>query len=346
MATSKAKSTKSSSAKKSTAKKPAAKKTTAKKTAASKNTVKAVKATAKVTAVETEKVGSEKTKIVSEEVKTVKKSPVKEFFARKGDPNENILTIFKDTKIIGAIIGEIIGTGLVTSVALTLGLFNPLYMIFAYTGITAAVFALSGAHLNPAVTAGMMASRRVSAIRGTIYIISQLIGAWAGFMIINAFYNAGINSGNIDAATTLLPTLTAADSITAGVEGYSFFWAVTMLEFLGAMIISFFFARALDYKRGAFTFAAVVASGVFLATLFAVVICSNFLGIQNNVFIMNPASAFMYGLLPASAEGFDALMGQLMPMLVTYVVFPVFGGIIGFYISDIAGKLSHKELKA
>ncbi len=341
MATTKAKSTK-----KSTAKKPAAKKPAAKKTAASKSTVKTVKATAKVTSVETEKVGSEKTKIVSEKATTGKTNPVKEFFARKGDPNENILTIFKDTKIIGAIIGEIIGTGLITGVALTLGLFNPLYMVFAYTGITAAVFALSGAHLNPAITAGMMASRRVSAIRGVLYIIAQLIGAWAGFMIINAFYNAGIASGNIDAASVILPTLSAADNVAAATEGYSFFWAITMIEFLGAMIISFFFARALDYKRGAFTFAAVVASGVFVAMLFAVVTCNNFLGTQENVFIMNPAVAFMYGLLPSSAEGFDSLMGQLMPMLVTYVIFPVLGGVLGFYISDIANKLSGKELKA
>ena len=61
---------------------------------------------------------------------------------------------------------------------------------------------------------------------------------------------------------------------------------------------------------------------------------------------MNPAAAFMYGLLPSSAENFDALMGQLMPMLVTYVLFPVFGGILGFFISDIANKFSHKELRA
>jgi glycerol uptake facilitator-like aquaporin len=286
-------------------------------------------------------VGSEKTKIVSE-----KKHPVKEFFARKGDPNENILTIFKDTKIIGAIIGEIIGTGLVTAVALTLGLFNPLYMIFAYTAITAGVFALSGAHLNPAITAGMMASRRVSAIRGVLYIIAQLIGAWLGFMIVNAFYQAGVASGNIDAASTLLPTLVTADSVKATTEGFSFFWVFTMLEFIGAMIIAFFYARALDYKRGAFTFAAVVAGGVFLATLFAVVTCNNFLGVQENVFIMNPAAAFMYGLLPTSANGLDGLMGQLMPMLVTYVIFPILGGILGFYISDFANKLSGKELKA
>jgi glycerol uptake facilitator-like aquaporin len=219
-------------------------------------------------------------------------------------------------------------------------------MIFAYIAITAGVFALSGAHINPIITAGMMASRRVSAIRGILYIIAQLIGAWLGFMIINAFYNAGIASGNIDAATTLLPTLAVADDIQVATEGFSFFWQITMLEFLGAIIIAFFFARALDYKRGAFTFAAVVAGGVFLAMLFAVVICNNFLGIQGNVFIMNPAAAFMYGLLPASAEGFDALMGQLMPMLVTYVIFPLIGGVLGFYISDFANKLSHKELNA
>ncbi len=336
MATTKAKSTKkpSTAAKKKTA----AKKTTSK----SKTTVKTAKATAKVTStVKPEKVGIEKTKIVSE-----KKNPVKEFFARKGDPNENILTIFKDTKIIGAIIGEIIGTALVTSVALTLGLFNPLYLIFAYTGVTAAVFALSGAHLNPVITAGMMASRRVSAIRGVLYIIAQLIGAWVGFMIVNGFYQAGLNSGNIDATSTLLPTLSAADSLKASAEGFSFFWPITMIEFIGAMIIAFFFARALDYKRGAFTFAAVVAGGVFLAMLFAVVICNNFLGIQGNAFIMNPASAFMYGLLPTSAEGFGGLMSQLMPMLVTYVIFPVLGGVIGFYVSDLANKFSHKELKA
>ncbi len=332
MATTKAKSTKKPAAKKVAAKKPAPK---------SKTTAKAAKVAPKAAAVKATKVGAVKTKIVSE-----KKNPIKEFFARKGDPNENILTIFKDTKIIGALIGEIVGTGLITAVALTLGLFNPLYMIFAYIGITAAVFALSGAHINPIITAGMMASRRVSAIRGVLYLIAQLIGAWIGFMLISYFYNQGIASGNITAESTLLPTLTSANQLNAATEGFSFFWAITMIEFIGAIIIAFFFARALEFKRGAFTFAAVVGGGVFLAMLFAVVITGQFLGIQENVFIMNPAAAFMYGLLPSNAEGFDALMGQLWPMLVTYVIFPVMGGVLGFYLSDFANKLSGKELKA
>lgn len=331
MATTKAKSTKKPAAKKVAAKKPAPK---------SKTTAKA-KVAPKAAAVKATKVGAVKTKIVSE-----KKNPVKEFFARKGDPNENILTIFKDTKIIGALIGEIVGTGLVTAVALTLGLFNPLYLIFAYIGITAAVFALSGAHINPIITAGMMASRRVSAIRGVLYIIAQLLGAWLGFMLISYFYNQGIASGNITEEAVLLPTLTAAADVNHVADNYSFFWAITLIEFIGAIIIAFFFARALEFKRGAFTFAAVVASGVFLAMLFAVVMTGQFLGIQDNVFIFNPAAAFMYGLLPTGAEGFDALMGQLWPMLVTYVIFPVLGGVLGFYLSDFANKLSGKELKA
>ncbi len=332
-----------------TVKKSGAKKTSKSKTATSKpKTVKAVEAKttkkAKVTTVDrvedkAEKVAEEKVKVMSE-----KAHPVKEFFARKFDASENILTIFKDTKIVGAIIAEIVGTGLITSIALTLGLFNPLYLIFGYLGITLAVFAISGAHLNPTITIGMMASRRVSAIRGVLYLIAQVIGAWLGFLVINGFYSAGVASGNITAETTKLPALTAASELAATTEGFSFFWTITMIEFVGAIVIAFFFARALAYKRSAFTFAATVACGVFLAMLFATVISSSYLGLQDNVFVLNPAVAFMYGVLPGSADGFDALMNALMPMLVTYVVFPALGGVVGFYLSDFTAKLSGKEL--
>ena len=68
------------------------------------------------------------------------------------------------------------------------------------------------------------------------------------------------------------------------------------------------------------------------------------MGLQDNVFVLNPAVAFMYGVLPGSADGFDALMNALMPMLVTYVVFPALGGVVGFYLSDFTAKLSGKEL--
>ena len=335
-----------------TSKPKAAKKSAGKKASAKPKTANAKAKTAKSVAAKTtkkEKVIAEADKSEAIAEKTVivseKSHPVKEFFARKGDPKENILTIFKDTRIIGAVIAEIIGTGLITAIALTLGLYNPLYMIFGYIGVTAAVFKLSGANLNPIITAGMMASPRISAIRGVLYIVAQILGAWFAFMIINGFYQAGIASGNIDAASTTLPVLTAASDLAATTEEFAgFFWPVTMIEFIGAIIIAFFFARALNYKRGVYTFAAIVGTGVFIAMVFAVIISSNYLGLaSDNIFIMNPASALMYGMLPATADGFDALMSALMPMLVSYVVFPVLGGIIGFYVSDIASKLSRQE---
>ncbi|GEM_PF-270797 len=282
------------------------------------------------------------TKIISSKAKP---SAVKTFFARKGDENENILTIFKDTRIIGAIVGEIFGTAIITMIALTLGLFNPLYMILAYVGITLAIVKLSGAHLNPIVTAGMMASRRVSAVRGIIYIISQVLGSWLGFLVINGFYQAGINSGNIEAATSVLPTLTATSDLLAANTDYSFFWAVTMVEFIGAIIIAFFFARAQRVKENKVAFAITVSAGVFVAMLLAVVINSNFFGQQSNTFVLNPAVGMMYGIFPASAEGVDSLMNALMPMLVTYVIFPVFGGVLGFYLSDFANLMEGKDLK-
>lgn len=285
--------------------------------------------------------------------KTVKKaimsdkgpSKLKQFFSRKGDANENILTIFRDTKIITAIIGEIVGVAVITMIALTLGLFNPLYMILAYVGITAAIVKLSGAHLNPIITAGMMASRRVSAIRGVIYIISQILGAWLGFLVISSLRKAGITAGNIEEATSALPTLAQPDELSGAVEGTSLLGAVRLVEFIGAIIIAFFFARAQRVKKNTAAFAITVASGVFIAMIIAVVANSNFFMLQSNTFIMNPAVGMIYGIFPSSANGFDALMSALLPMLVSYVILPIIGGVLGFYLSDFATILSGEDLK-
>ncbi len=306
------------------------------------------KISAKKTSKKAPKTTDKKTaKVATKKAITSEKAPskLKVFFARKGDTNENILTIFRDTKIIGAIIGEIIGVAIITMIALTLGLFNPLYMILAYVGITAAIVKLSGAHLNPIVTAGMMASRRVSAIRGVIYIISQILGAWVGFLIINSLHKAGIASGNIEEATSTLPTLAQADELSGATEGYSLLGAIRVVEFIGAVIIAFFFARAQRVKKDTAAFSITVAAGVFIAMIIAVVVNSNFFMIQNNTFVLNPAVGMFYGIFPSSADGFDSLMSTLMPMLVTYVILPVIGGVLGFYLSDFATILEGKDLK-
>lgn len=266
---------------------------------------------------------SEKSAAVATKTKTVdQKNIFKGFFARKFDANENILTIFKSPKIYGALLGEVIGTMLLSMLLLTLGL-QPLYIVFAVLGITIVVFALSGANLNPLITVGMMASRRMSAIRGILYILAQILGAWIGLLIVNAFR---LSSGT----TYELPAMAEV--------GGEFFWAVTMIEFLGACIIGFFFARALTYKRSAFTFAAIVSAGVTLAVIIGLIISQTWFSLSDN-FIFNPAIALMYQILPSSAADFGELMSGICLALTTYAIFPMLGGVIGFYVSDFASRL-------
>lgn len=250
--------------------------------------------------------------------------PMQGFFARKGDANENILTIFKTPKIWGALLGEVIGTMFVAMFMLTLGI-QPLYIIFGLTCVYVAIVGISGAHFNPLITAGMMATRRMSAIRGVLYMLAQLLGAWIGALIINAFRLGG--GGAVEAITM------------AEISGDSF-WAVALVELLGAFIIAFCFARAIRYaRRQPLTFGLTVASGITLAVIFGLIISQSYFGFSNS-FAFNPVISLMYQILPTSAEGFGELAQLAGLALAAYVIIPIVGGIIGFFISDIVSRLS------
>ncbi len=250
--------------------------------------------------------------------------PMQGFFARKGDANENILTIFKTPKIWGALLGEVIGTMFVAMFMLTLGI-QPLYIIFGLTCVYVAIVGISGAHFNPLITAGMMATRRMSAIRGVLYMLAQLLGAWIGALIINAFRLGG--GGAVEAITM------------AEISGDSF-WAVALVELLGAFIIAFCFARAIRYaRRQPLTFGLTVASGITLAVIFGLIISQSYFGFSNS-FAFNPVISLMYQILPTSAEGFGELAQLAGLVLAAYVIIPIVGGIIGFFISDIVSRLS------
>ncbi len=303
-------------------------KKTTKKSSSKSKTVKTVKAS------ETKKV--EETKVIASTASN--KKLFAGFFARKYDENENILTIFKTPKIWGSLIGEMIGTMLLAAFILSLNWLSgqtglgATYMLFGMVAIIIGVYAFSGAHLNPLVTVGMMASRRISAIRGILYIVAQVVGAWLGLMLISAFKSAGGEA----ASAVELPAM-------AELTG-DHFWTTTLVEFMGAGIIGFFFARALQYKRSVFTFAIVVACGVSIAMILGLIIMNVFFSTTNG-FMMNPAVAIMYQIFPSSGENFGELFGNIALAAVTYIIFPMIGGALGFYLSDFAGRLSGEEAK-
>ncbi|MBR1795746.1 aquaporin [Candidatus Saccharibacteria bacterium] len=280
----------------------------------------------KVEAVKTEEVKAEKEEKVTTVIASEGKkcgNPFKGFFAAKHDKSENILTVFKTPRIWGAVIGEVIGTMMLSMFFLAVGLYQPLYLVFAMLAATAITYKLSGAHLNPAITVGMMASRRISAIRGVLYILAQVLGAWLGLLILNAFISAG-------GAATELPKMTEVAS--------EDFWVVSMVEFFGAALLGYVFCRAQDYKKNPLAIAAIIGTGACMVYLFVVLISSSFLGLQNN-FMINPAIALMYQILPTGGENFGELFGQTMLALCTYCIFPMVGAVIGFTFSDIAKKL-------
>ena len=259
---------------------------------------------------------------------SAKKSCLSGFFAKKYEENESILTIFKNHKFYGALLGEVIGTMCIALLLLSLslmGIANIAMYAFAIIAVLVAVYAFSGACLNPIITVGMMASRRMSVIRGIMYIIAEILGAWLGWLIINGFHLAGGD------------TAYDVPAMTAVAEGG--FWIVTMVELFGATVIGFFFARAIDYKRSVFTFAAVVAGGMALAVLVGYVASAAFLGLNSN-FVFNPSVALMMQIFPTAGENFGEILGGICQALSIYVLIPMIGGVVGFYLSDFSKKLS------
>ena len=282
------------------------------------------KTTAKTTKPKTKKVGAEV--IASKTVE--KKSCFAGFFSKKYDENESVLTIFKNHKFYGALLGEVIGTLLITLLLFALslmGLSSIATYSFALIAIFIGVYAFSGACLNPIITVGMMASRRMSVIRGIMYILAEIVGAWLGWLIFNSFQLAGGD------------TAYAVPTMSEVAEGK--FFVVAMIEMIAAIIVAFLYARALKYKKSVFTFAAVVAGGFAFVMVVSYVISAAFLGLSSN-FIVNPAAALMFQIFPTTGADFGEIFGGICQALSIYVLLPAIGGVIGFYLSDFAGKLS------
>lgn len=264
-------------------------------------------------------------KVVKE---TVVKNPIgdfcKELFARKYDKAENITTIFKKPSIYGGFLTELLGTALLTTFFLLIGTNNPIMTMLFVLGLALAAHGLSGAHFNPLITAGMMTTRRISVSRGILYILAQILGAWAGYLLVTTFAAAGG-----DEALKALKTMAKlGDNI----------GLVVLLELIGAMIIGFFFSRAMFYKKHVFIFAATVAAGLTVASLVALLL-SSYSQLANS-FILNPAVALTYQILPSSGTNFSEVMQGVGAALGVYFAIPVVGGTIGFYLSDIITKLT------
>lgn len=95
------------------------------------------------------------------------------------------------------LVAEFLGTGVLTLLILsvqrsTIGV--PFFVALAGgLTVTLMVFALgstSGSHINPAVTIGMWTARKISTAKAVLYIVFQLLGAWAAYYLYTYFVNS------------------------------------------------------------------------------------------------------------------------------------------------------------
>ena len=125
---------------------------------------------------------------------------------------------------------DTVGAGVGTlGVALAFGLS---VVAMAYT-----IGNISGCHINPAITFGMLLSGRISGKDAAMYIVFQIIGAIIGSAILFALVSSGTNGG---------PTETGSNSFKDGMMLQAFI-AEAVFTFIFVLVV----LGATDSKKGA-----------------------------------------------------------------------------------------------
>jgi len=217
-----------------------------------------------------------------------------------------------------ALAAELIGTFLLAGVVIA-GQGQPIFVLFAFAGIVLMLGAISGAHVNPAVTIGALVTRRIGWLRAIGYVIAQVLGAALAYIVLNAFIGgAAAVSEEAQLYGQAAPALFAATDIAtlAGKEWYLFF-----AELLGTAILGFAIANATRETQDRVAAAFTAGFGIFIALMIAVSAASYVGGTA----IINPA-------LAVALHAYS--WATIWPFAI-YALAPVIGGVLGFVLYDL-----------
>lgn len=221
---------------------------------------------------------------------------------------------FSRAPLLAASVAEFIGTFLLAAVVLAAS-GQPLFVLFAVIAIVLTIGGVSGAHLNPALTIGALATRRITLTRAACYVVAQVLGALMALVVLNAFVTAAPEvSEQAQAFGQAAPSLFSAPELAEGKQ-----WVVLSAELLGSVILAFGVAAALR-SRSEISRAFTYAGSLYIALMLGGT-AANYVG----------ATAV---LNPAIAGSLKAVSFDLWPILI-YVVTPLVGGVIGFALNDL-----------
>ncbi len=227
---------------------------------------------------------------------------------------------FSSSPVLAASIAEFVGTFLLAAIVLS-SQGSAIVVFFALMAIVLAVGAISGAYVNPLLTVGAWATRRLSNVRAASYLVAQVLGAMMALVVVNGFVSAAPQvSGQSAMFGQQGASLFKASALVEGKE-----WYVLAAELLGAVIFAFAVAAAArETSRTAKAFG--VAGGLLVALVVATY-CVSTVGMGGAI------------LNPAVAAAVQALSWKVWPIMI-YVVTPLIGGILGFMLHDMISEES------
>lgn len=258
---------------------------------------------------------------------TTKKAPARKTVAAKttrasvksapASTGRSLGVTLKELSHWRALGAEFVGTFLLASLVVV-GQGQPIIVMFGLIGIVLLIGALSGAHVNPAVTIGAWVTRRITAIRAVGYLVAQFLGAALAFVTLSAFLGAAAPvSEDAQLFGASAPTLFAAVDVTA-LEGKH--WFLFFSELLGTAILGLAIARATRERSDRVAASLTAGVGIFIALMVAVT-AANYAG----------GSAIIN---PAVAVSLQALTWNVWPIAI-YILAPVLGGVAGFILHDL-----------
>ncbi len=205
---------------------------------------------------------------------------------------------------------------------------STIVVFFGLIAIVLAIGLASGAHVNPAITIGAWATRRIDSVRAVAYLVSQVLGAMAALVIISAFVGAApetaANSQMALFGQAATPEVFKLGEIMKDKE-----WLLLAAELIGTALFAFGFAAvSRDKNRAAVALG--VSGSLFIGLTVASYLAGVATGAANN---MGPAV-----LNPAVATALQGLAGtsftNLWPLAI-FLVAPAIGGVIGFGLRDL-----------
>ncbi|NCS83160.1 hypothetical protein GW746_01960, partial [Candidatus Saccharibacteria bacterium] len=176
---------------------------------------------------------------------SAKKAPVKNKTTAASSIGEHISSSLQSVKLWKSLGAEFIGTFLLASIFIV-GQGQPIFILFGLAGIVLMLGAVSGAHVNPAITVAAWVTKRVGWLRAVGYIFAQVLGAIVSFFTLKTFL-AGAPAPDAEAISygASAQELFAALPLTS-IEGKE--WYVFFAEVLGVAILGFAIAHALRIK--------------------------------------------------------------------------------------------------